>query len=74
MLKEVKQCEGDILLYRICQVSRPLKHDEINCAVTKNGHPHQREPGRNKEYAGDKLTYRSATRNTGNKHANEGRP
>lgn len=35
-------------------------HNEIDCAVTKHRHPHERKAGRNKQHAGDKFANGSA--------------
>lgn len=60
MLQEIEQGQRDILLDGIGEIGRPLVHNEIDCAVTKHRHPHERKAGRNKQHAGDKFANGSA--------------
>lgn len=71
---EIKQGQRDILLNGIGEISRPLVHNEIDCAVTKHRHPHEREAGGNKQHAGDKLANGSTARDSCDEHPHKRRP
>lgn len=74
MLQEIKQGKRNILLNGIGEVSGALVHDEIDGAVSKHRHPHERKVSGNKQHASHELTNCPAAGNACNEHTYKRRP
>ena len=74
MLQEIKQGQRHILLNSIGEVCGPLVHNEIDRAVTKHRHPHERKTRGNKQHAGDKLANGSPAGDPCDEHPHKRRP
>lgn len=71
---EIKQGKRNILLNGIGEVSGATVHDEIDGAVSKHRHPHERKAGGNKQHASHELTNCPAAGNACNEHTYKRRP